>query len=399
MRREDAGVPTPVLWVSLAASAYAWAVFSWNFVHPGLIGYDFGGPGTDWMVFYSAARAVLAGQKAVLFEGDRFTEYLNTGMASWLSAPLPYRPWVNPPIFLFLLVPLSGLGFLGSYLVFQGLSAAALAWALAGIDSRRDRQMSLAVIISPAAAITAIQGQSAMLVAALLVGGLRLAPARPVLAGALLAVLTFKPQFWMYVPVALVGARHYRCLLAAFVGAGLLAVASALTFGIDHWIWWFGQAAGGLTDPGSKWVEYGRLWGNSVSTCAVLLGLPPPVPSLLQGLATLGSAVAVFVAYRSALPANRKLAAFLVATLLGAPHSGFYDTILAVVAAALWLGGTRLREDDMRPWIVALVLWLAPLLMPPAIVPIGRLFPIVLAVFLAGLLMPIRSPRAITGVA
>jgi hypothetical protein len=52
------------------------------------------------MVFYGAIRSVLDGNAPLIFDGDRFTDFLNTNFAGWLSKPLEFRPWAYPPSFL-----------------------------------------------------------------------------------------------------------------------------------------------------------------------------------------------------------------------------------------------------------------------------------------------------------
>jgi alpha-1,2-mannosyltransferase len=87
------------------ASLYGWALFLSNFSHPGAIGLNLNDPGSDWMVFYSAARSFFAGRLDLIFDGEDFTPYLNTAFSAWLSKPMPYRPWVHPPTYLLLLLP------------------------------------------------------------------------------------------------------------------------------------------------------------------------------------------------------------------------------------------------------------------------------------------------------
>src|ERR1700760_1111328 len=85
--------PPVVLVVALVASFYAWLNLATTTHYPGLIGFDFNALGTDWMVFYGAVRAALDGHVALIFDGDRFTDFLNGTFGSWLSQPLAYRPW------------------------------------------------------------------------------------------------------------------------------------------------------------------------------------------------------------------------------------------------------------------------------------------------------------------
>lgn len=372
---------------ALVATLYGWAELVSTFIHPGSIGLNHIAPGTDWMVFYGAVRSALAGHLPLVMNGDDFTAYLNRAFADWLSAPLQFRPWFYPPSFLVLLLPFAPLGLVGSYVAFQLVTGGFLAAALdkGGLDAAASRYLIAAVLISPAASNNMLDGQCAFLVAGLMVAGVRLIAARPVLAGAVLGLLSFKPQFFLLVPFALVALDQWRSLIAAAASALLLALVSALIFGVDLWIWWVPQAIANLTSPDPKWVEYGRIWGHSVWACAVLLGLPPRLASLLQLAALAGGAIATFVAFRSSLSTDRKLAVLLAGAVLAAPHSGPYDAVLLVVAVGLLLAGEA-RAPNRLHWLLGFGIWLVPLISPPAYVVAGRFAPL-LTVALIGVLL------------
>ena len=213
--------------------------------------------------------------------------------------------------------------------------------------------------------------------AALLVAGFRALPQRPVLGGVLLGLLSFKPQFCLLVPIALIAAAQWRALAAAAASAALLAAASALIFGLDIWIWWLPRLIENLVSADPKWVEYGRIWGHSVWACSKLLGAGDALASVLQLGAVLAAALITWLAFRAKRAPDLRLAILLAATILAAPHSGSYDALLSAIAAALWLAD---RAAPPRPleWLVAVAIWAVPLLSPAIYVPAGRLAPLAL---------------------
>jgi Glycosyltransferase family 87 len=379
---------------ALVASVYGWAVIISTFISPGSIGLNRIAPGTDWMVFYGAVRSALAGHLQLIMNGDDFTAYLNRSFADWLSAPLEFRPWFYPPSFLVLLLPFAPLGLVGSYVAFQVATGGFLAAALGkgGADAASRRYVIAAVLISPAASINMVDGQCAFLVAALMVSGVRLLDARPILAGAVLGLLSFKPQFFLLVPFALLALEQWRSLVAAACSALALAAISAVIFGIDLWTWWVPQAVANLTSPDPKWVDYGRIWGHSVWACAVLLGFPDRLASLLQFTAIAASAIATFMAFRSSLGRDKQLAILLAAAVFAAPHSGPADATLLVAAVALWLAGEAMAPNRSH-WLLGFGIWLVPLISPPAYVVAGRFAPL-LTVALVGLILnELREPK------
>ena len=229
----------------------------------------------------------------------------------------------------------------------------------------------MAALTCPASAINAIDGQAVFLVAALIVGGFGLLERRPYLGGLVLGLLTFKPQFCILVPIALIAAGQWRALLASGLSALAMMIASGLIFGWDLWLRWIPLIIENLVSPSEKWIEFGRMWGHSVYTCAVLLGAPERLASWIQLLATLGAAVSVIIAFRSRLGTREKTAVFLAATVLAAPHSGPYDVTLLVIAAAFWLM-SRSAPLPLWCWTLAFMIWLLPMLSPPLLFPRGQ---------------------------
>jgi hypothetical protein len=388
-------IPGVILAVAAIAALYAWAVVALTPAHPGSIGLNLNALGTDWMVFYGAVQWFFDGNLGGLFDGERFTAYLNSTFSGWLTQPTPFRPWVYPPSYLLAMLPFGTLPFALSYVAFQLVSAGLLAAALwFGSDRPGARPLVIAAaLFGPAAAINVGMGQNAFLSAALLVGGCRMLRSRPALGGVILGMLTMKPQFWLLVPVALAAGREWRALLWSILGGIGLALASALVFGIDSWRHWLLLAQASYADPQGKWVELGRLWGDSIYACLVAGGASQTVANAAQAAGTLLGVALVYGAFRLPLAGDRKIAVLLACTILAAPHSSLADTVLLATAAALWMGEAVEGEAaegvaPLAPWTLALALWLVPLVNPPLVSPIGRLTPLLIlgfvAMFLAG---------------
>lgn len=406
-RRDDIvpdGSSRPILMLlavtAALAAVYAWLVFAVTFVRSGAIGLNFNAVGADWMVFHGAARSYLDGHLATIFDGTRFTAYLNRSYAPWLSMKLPFRPWVYPPSYLLLVAPFGLLGFLSSYVLFQALAAAALVAAIVVGAEDRDRRMSWAIaagaVLCPAAADSAASGQNVFLIAALLVAGVRMLDARPVLAGVILGLLTIKPQFAVMAPIALLAARQWRALFAAAAAALVLVAVSAVVFGVDAWTIWLQQTIGNLVAPDSQWTIYGRMWGCSIWTCAVLLGASSSVASMLQLGGVLLAGGAVVIVFRRPADAFDRIAVLLAATVLAAPYWSFYDAVLLALAALCWLARQDRREPALWPWMLALALWVLPLVSPPLVAPAGRLGPLLIVVFIVAAVWS-RSARRLDG--
>jgi hypothetical protein len=387
-----ASVPLIILTFAGLVSAYEWAVFISTFSHPGMLGIDYNAVGTDWMVFHGSARAFLSGHFPVTFDGSRFTEYLNATYSDFLSYPLPFRPWVNPPSLLVLLVPFGLLPFFVSLAIFQILTAGALFIAASVGSNSIPKAWAAAALIAPAAAVCVVSGQLSFFCAALLIGGMNLLPRKPILAGLLFALLTLKPQFFPFVPIVLVATKQWRALLATFGFAALLAGAGLLLVGAQAWVVWLDQTFAGLSGNGSKWVEYGRLWGTSVFASVAALGVPLAAASVAQMVFSVAAAIAVFAVYRSDLRPNVKLALLLSLAFLGAPHSSPSDSLLLVLATFYWLSSAPPEKGNLTAWAIPLLFWILPLFLPATLTKAGGLLPAAIVIFLGQIANALRNP-------
>ncbi len=331
----------------------------------------------DWMVYHEASSAVLAGNAALLSDGVRFTEALALRFQDVMSAGLILHPWVYPPPFLLLILPLGLLGSMTSYIAFLSVSFAGLLLAIhAWPGSRRQRAVLIvSAAASPAAMFTLLAGQNAFLTAALLVGGLGLLCRAPAAAGALLGLLVFKPQLAVLVPVALLAGSHRRALVAAGCSAAMLSLASLAAFGTAPWIDWF-RLMLGATSQFSQWEATGRQSGMSVFACIYAVCHDDALSRLGQDVMSI--VAALLVAYVFRMPARMpvRAAALLLAAGLAAPHYSNYDMLIGCLGASvMWLDG---MECGFRPGelVLCLLCWAAPLTFSPRLMLLGAATPV-----------------------
>lgn len=102
---------------------------------------------------------------------------------------------------------------------------------------------ALAALAFPAAFWNAGCGQNGFLSAALIAGGLAALERRPVLAGVLFGLMTYKPHLGLMIPLALMAGGCWRALWAAALTALGVAAASLLAFGPEAWFA-FAQSVG-----------------------------------------------------------------------------------------------------------------------------------------------------------
>lgn len=313
----------------------------------------------DFLVFHAAARAWLDGKAALIYDIDAFTAFQNALHAERLPGTVCFRPFLYPPTWLLLLLPFGALAAGKAYALFMATTTA-IATILEG---RRDWWGWLAVLVSPAAVWTVIAGQNTFLSLGLFYGGLRLVERAPAAAGLLLGVLSYKPQIWVLVPLALVAARQWRALgwtIGTVVAQSLL---SAVVLGPDLWFA-FLEAARAASSPHVVNETFERVFMQMTTPLAMarILGLPPAVSGVVQLVVSALAVTAVWVAFRRHAASDARIAVLATATFLVSPYTLNYDLLLLMpaVVALFRLGAAQGFYPFER--IVHLALWLMPTL-------------------------------------
>ncbi|MFI4948298.1 MAG: glycosyltransferase family 87 protein [Alphaproteobacteria bacterium] len=373
--------PNRLLILALTCGSFgvlAWVLWVWVFAAE---------PAQDWMVFYTAARAYFDGNLPLIFDGEALTAALNQRFAAWLALPLHLHPWVYPPSFLLLFAPFGMLPPLASLAVFLGSGFIALlaAASLYAGPGRPRSIVAFSIVLCPAVPFNVMTGQNAFFTTALLVGGFGLLNRYPVLGGGLLGLLTFKPQLWLMVPVALVAARQWRALAAAAASALGLSLLSLVVFGPEIWRIWFGLMSG-TDDAYRAWVESGRLNGISVFACASWLGASPGIANLAQWAAIAIAAAFVYRAYRHPRLGALELAVLLAATMLAAPHASTSDAVLLALATSLFVAASGGEGPRPAHLMLAAAVWIIPLFNPPSVFRPGSVTPLLIVALLVVIL-------------
>jgi len=367
----------PLAGIAVLFGLYGWAlVIATGTGHDGAIGPRFNALGADWVIFLAAARAVFSHDLSHIYDQAWITSATNSQFAHWLSAPLPFPLFPYPPVYLLLVVPFAKLSVGWSLLLSQLAQFAALAWALHKLAPGKSWLFFVAAaFLAPAASNNVVAGSNAVLVAALIIGGIALVGTRPVLAGALIGVLVFKPQYAPLPFLALLAAGEGRALIAAIGSATVLCLLSAVLFGPSLWLDWFNVYLHPQAVAGVNATDWGHMWDESVSTCVSLLGAPHWLATAAQIGAAAVAVIFTWQAFRSGNP--QRLAILCCAVLLASPHLSNYDLILLALAALLQVAAVR---KNARPLVLMLPLlcYLAPIFNPPRVMALGLITPLLL---------------------
>jgi arabinofuranan 3-O-arabinosyltransferase len=243
-----------------------------------------------------------------------------------------YPNWPYPPTFFLILAPLSTLPYVNAFLTWE---VATLLGCLLVVYLIVRRPSAIAVVLaSPFTVWNFLAGQNGFLTASLLGASLLFLGKRPVVAGAIIGCLTYKPQFGILIPVALVASRQWRAIASAGVAAAVLAGASIALFGPDTWAafpnGFVEQSKLNLgAGPDSNWGYLQTVYGLSRN-----LHVAANAAWLIQGLTTLAAAVIVWILWQSPVRYPLKAATMSAAALIATPYAFAYDMAALAIPVA-----------------------------------------------------------------
>ncbi len=338
-------------------SAVAWAILASYFTlgRRGHLDWTHHAIGRDFINSWTAGHLILSGQV-----NDIFQPRLFLGHERALFDPrLPFHFWSYPPPNLFLVLPLG----------FTPYMAGLALWSLAGLVAlgfglrawtRAPWTWGL-LMLAPAEAVNIGLGQNGAFTAALLIGGLSLIDRRPVLAGALLGLLIFKPQIAVLLPVAVLAGRRWKTVGAAAAVVVLVVALSVLIFGTGPWAGFFGptlRMQGLMLRQGHgpfQWMMPSAYMSARTFRLPMVQALAAQAPfTLLAGVLT------AWAWWRRDKPLDVRAAILMMATFVASPQAFNYDLVPAAVAALVLL------RRDRRVYVglpLAVLVWTAPMAM------------------------------------
>ncbi|MBR1200938.1 DUF2029 domain-containing protein [Bradyrhizobium sp. AUGA SZCCT0240] len=317
--------------------------------------YDRNGLGvpTDFISFWAAGRLALDGFPAQAFDWDILKRIEVAKLGQDFDGDFP---WHYPPPFFFVASVLALLPYTVAYL---GWVLASLVPYLAVMRAIVGHNFGVLLALAvPMVFMNALVGQNGFLTAALIGGTLYLIPIRPVLAGICLGLLTYKPQFGLLFPIALIAAGHWRVFISASVTAIAMFVVSWLAFGTESWLAFFHWIPRSsqeiMTEGKATWWKL-----QSLYSMVRYLGGTEQLAWAFQFILTASVAVVVALMWRSRVPYTLKAAALAAGTLLAMPYLAIYDmVVLAIPVGFLFRIGLRsgFRAYELPMLGIALVL-------------------------------------------
>jgi hypothetical protein len=332
------------------------AIVGWIALSDGLVDRNGKPLGTDFSNVYAAGRLTWQGRPA-----DAYDPPLQHAAerAVFAGRDVPFYGWHYPPFFLGIAFLVAAVPYAWGLSIWLVTSFAAYLAAMHAILPRRQTWLIAAAF--PAVFVNIGHGQNGFLTTALLGGALHLLDRRPWLAGVLIGLLAYKPQFGVLIPIALLAGGRWRTIGAAAVTVAGIFVLSFATLGEGVWH----AFADSMTFTQTIVLEQGntgwekiqsifsavRMWGASIQLAyAIQFAL---ASALAATLAWLWHGDAAF---------ELKAAALAVASLLATPYVLDYDLVVLGIAIA-YLARLGLSQGFRACEISLLAAaWFAPLL-------------------------------------
>jgi hypothetical protein len=329
----------------------------------------------DFFGLWSFGRYVLTHVPTTIYD-DRLLLGFQTGlgMPAESNYPFPYPPWI-----LLILAPFGALPYAAARGVWLALTFVAYVAALTAWRWQRSTMGLL--LLAPSSSVCFLVGQNGFVTAALMLGGIRLLLTRPLVAGALLASVAYKPQLAVLVPFVLLFGRHWRAIIGAGLCVAMLSLTAALAFGISIWGAWLvcmRDHAAELSGGRNALLDM----MPTVTSAVLLLGGGMLMAHIAQ---TAGALVGLLAVWRVRAREDPEAQAVLpLATILATPYAFSYDlpmitgAVLAVIAVRI----AAVERFDQMEFPLLLACILTPTLLPARYGPIAVVVPVTFALCL-----------------
>lgn len=312
--------------------------------------------GTDFSNVYAAGTLVWQGKAA-----DAYDPPLQHAaeIAVFGGRDVPFYGWHYPPFFLVIAALVAAVPYLWGLALWQIASFIAYCAAMRATLPRHETLLVASAF--PAVFVNIGHGHNGFLTTALLGSALLQLHRRPWVAGALIGLMAYKPQFGVLIPLALMAGGHWRTMAgAAFTVIALIAI-STMMFGTGIWDAFTASTAFTrdvvLEQGGTGWPKIqsifsaARMWGADVSFAYVA-----------QGMLALCVALGLIWLWRSNSAFALKASALAIGSLLATPYVLDYDLVVLAIAIA-WFARHGLAHGFRNGEISVLALaWLMPLL-------------------------------------
>jgi hypothetical protein len=290
------------------------------------------GLGLDFTCFHAAGVLAAKGMATAVYHPAAMAAAQNAERA------LPhgqFYPFLYPPTYLLLCLPLAWLPYWPALVVFLLAGLVPLVLALRRLEPPAFGW--LPILAFPGVLLNAGSGQNGFLTAACFAGFMLFADPRPYLAGACLGLLACKPHLAVLAPVVLLAAGRWRSLAGAAATFAVMASVSLLVFGLAEWTTFLAGASDATRTINGGMITQAKI--QSAFIAVRLLGGSLTLAAIVQGVVAAVAVAAVIQFVRRRPGGAAEGAALAAASLLATPYLADYD--LACLAPPLAVAAAR----------------------------------------------------------
>jgi len=309
--------------------------------------------GYDFITFWAGSWLTLHDSATAVFEPMKLLA------AEQIAVPANEKMflWHYPPTFLMVVAPFALMPYVVAYLLWVTVTFAPYAWVIRKMAPQP--QTMLLLIAFPGTFLNFFHGQTAFVTTALLGGAMLTLERRPVLAGILLGLMSYKPHFGILIPLVLICGRHWRTLIAAAITTVVFAAVSVLFLGPKPWIAFWNNIPLARTVFEDGLIQWSKL--PSLYAGLRLAGAGQTLAYTMHILLALAVTGAVGWIWWRKPSLSLRAAVLVTGALLVTPYMFDYDyTLLAIPIALLAMDG------HVRGWLpyersVLTLTWVMPL--------------------------------------
>ena len=332
------------------------AIAGWIAASDGLIDRNGKPLGTDFSNVYAAGSLTWQGRPAEAYQPA--LQHAEE-QAVFGGREVPFYGWLYPPFFFSVAFLVASLPYAWGLAIWLAASLAAYLAAMRAILPRPETLLIAAAF--PAVFINIGHGQNGFLTAALLGGALHWLDRRPWLAGVLIGLLAYKPQFGVLIPVALLAGGRWSTIGAAVATIAALLAVSFVTLGGGVWH----AFADSMTFTQTVVLEQGGIgWEKiqSVFSAMRMWGAGVHLAYAVQIALALMLAASLAWLWQSNAPFELKASALATASLLATPYVLDYDLVALAVGIVFFVRHGLSR--GFRTFEISLLAaaWIVPLL-------------------------------------
>lgn len=293
--------------------------------------------GADFSHYWVASSLAKAGDPAAVYNSQEFL----AAQEAFFKVKFPL-PWLYPPTYLLLVLPLALLPYLPALAVWLVVTLGAYLAVVRRI-APHPRTLWLALAF-PGTFQNFFHGQNGFMSAALLGGGLLLLNRSPLTGGFLLGLLSYKPHLWVLVPLALVAGRRWRALMAAMAAALAMVLVSWLALGQQVWIAYWHNISLPMTLLREGFLPIDKM--VTVFSALLQFGTGLATALVVQTVIMIAVGGAIFGLWRRETAFAVQASGLVLGILLFTPYSFSYDLMLLAIPLA-WLGW----EGYTKEWL------------------------------------------------